>query len=72
LFVSSDGKVSPCVFTNLPISSKYQAGLNARQRYRRLTFGAVAETSIAGIWRKDVYRAFRRFFLKKTVARFMQ
>jgi MoaA/NifB/PqqE/SkfB family radical SAM enzyme len=62
LFVSSDGRVSPCVFTNLPISQDTQICFNGDQRYRRLTFGNVGDASIGDIWRGRAYRDFRESF----------
>jgi MoaA/NifB/PqqE/SkfB family radical SAM enzyme len=65
LFVSSDGMVSPCVFTNLPISEETQIYFNGDRRYRRLTFGNVGDASIGDIWRGRAYRDFRKSFYAK-------
>ena len=62
LFVSSDGMVSPCVFTNLPISQEVQIYFNEDRRYRRLTFGNAGDASIGDIWRGRAYRNFRKSF----------
>jgi MoaA/NifB/PqqE/SkfB family radical SAM enzyme len=65
LFVSSDGMVSPCVFTNLPISRDTQARFNEDQRYRRLTFGNAGDYPIGDIWWAKAYRNFRKSFNRK-------
>jgi MoaA/NifB/PqqE/SkfB family radical SAM enzyme len=62
MFLSADGSVSPCVFTNLPISGEVSAYHNGVQRYRRLTFGNVSDASIGRIWRGREYRDFRKAF----------
>ncbi len=65
LFVSSDGMVSPCVFTNLPISQETQVCFNGDRQYRRLTFGNIGDASIGDIWRGKEYRDFRKSFYDK-------
>jgi MoaA/NifB/PqqE/SkfB family radical SAM enzyme len=62
LFVSSDGMVSPCVFTNLPILKETQISFNGDRRYRRLFFGNAGDASIRDIWRGSAYRDFRKSF----------
>jgi len=62
LFVSADGRVSPCVFTNLPLSGEVFAYHSGEQRYRRLTFGNARDKSIGQIWWGREYRDFRKAF----------
>jgi MoaA/NifB/PqqE/SkfB family radical SAM enzyme len=62
LFVSSDGTVSPCVFTNLPISRETQICCNGYRRHRHLNFGNAGDASIVDIWRGKSYRDFRKSF----------
>lgn len=60
LVVAADGQVSPCVYTNLPVSGvTYLAGGRERP-YQRLTFGNVKEQAMPDIWRHKAYRHFRR------------
>lgn len=63
--VSSDGAVTPCVYTNLAMSdaSHYRGG-QARP-YRRLSFGNVGERALQRIWNEPAYKEFRRSFQKK-------
>jgi len=65
LFVSSDGMVSPCVFTNLPISQETQICFNGDRRYRHLIFGNVGDAPIGDIWQGRAYRDFRKSFYGK-------
>lgn len=62
LFVSADGMVSPCVFTNLPISQETQVFSDGERTYRRLIFGNVSDTSVGAIWWGKAYRGFRKAF----------
>ncbi len=63
MFISSNGDISPCVFTNLPLK-KGQAPIKKRQDldYQRLVFGNVSNGSLASIWRESGYTAFRKSF----------
>ncbi|SMB99663.1 Radical SAM superfamily enzyme, MoaA/NifB/PqqE/SkfB family [Thermanaeromonas toyohensis ToBE] len=66
LFVGSDGSVSPCVFSNLPVSGvplRYTKG--GALPVLKLTFGNVKEASLDSIWESPPYRDFRTSFLKK-------
>jgi MoaA/NifB/PqqE/SkfB family radical SAM enzyme len=62
LFVSSDGKVSPCVFINIPASGSSHMVDGEEGEYRKLTFGSVAEEWLPTIWKSPDYREFRKFF----------
>jgi MoaA/NifB/PqqE/SkfB family radical SAM enzyme len=72
MFVSADGSVSPCVFTNLPISGEVSAYHNGEQRYRRLIFGNISDASIGQIWRGRGYRDFRKAFYGGSLPRSCQ
>ena len=62
LFVSADGNVSPCVFTNIPVSEASHIAGGREQEYLPLTFGTVNEKSVPVIWLGSRYRAFRDSF----------
>lgn len=62
LFVSSDGSVSPCVFTNIPASGSSRMVDGEEGEYRKLTFGCIAEEWLPTIWKSSYYREFRKFF----------
>jgi MoaA/NifB/PqqE/SkfB family radical SAM enzyme len=62
LFVSADGTVSPCVFTNIPVFEAFHMAGGCEQQYRRLTFGTVTETSVPAIWFSRNYTTFRDSF----------
>lgn len=69
LFVAADGRVSPCVFTNLPVKQGTYASKGRERPYRRLTFGNVKELPIPAIWRQKAYSNFRRsFFTGKLIS----
>jgi len=62
LFVSADGNISPCVFTNLPVSQASHVVESGERDYQPLTFGTVNEKSVPVIWLGSRYRAFRDSF----------
>ena len=62
LFVSADGSVSPCVFTNLPVRKEAELYCGSGRSYRRLTFGNVNSASLEEIRRRRAYEVFRRSF----------
>ena len=62
LVVSADGGVSPCVFTNLPVSGASYLGRGGEVPYRRLFFGNINEQPLRAIWRQPAYANFRRSF----------
>ena len=62
LFVSSDGAISPCVFTNIPIAESTVPDKNAFSSYHRLTFGNIDEHTLPHIWNQKAYRLFRNSF----------
>lgn len=66
-FVSSDGSVSPCVFTNVPVFDDDAVHLCDKSQYTRLIFGNIKDSPLPTIWRKDEYRRFRQSFMHDTI-----
>ena len=62
LVVSADGLVSPCVFTNLPVSGASYFKEGREHPYRQLFFGNVNERPLGEIWDRKAYKSFRRSF----------
>lgn len=62
LFVSSVGAISPCVFTNMPITASSIKDKNMFFPYRRLTFGNINEHTLSRIWNQKDYKFFRNSF----------
>jgi len=62
LFISSDGGVSPCVFTGLPVSKASLVKDGTVQAYTPLSLGNVNDESLSQIWWKKAYRNFRNSF----------
>jgi MoaA/NifB/PqqE/SkfB family radical SAM enzyme len=62
LVVSADGQVSPCVFTNLPVSEVNFVKNNLEYLYSPLFFGNVNERSLESVWGEKPYKTFRRSF----------
>ncbi|MFH1102437.1 MAG: radical SAM protein [Pseudomonadota bacterium] len=65
--VSSDGAVTPCVFTNLNPSGISYVSKTGTMPYERLVFGTIGEESLFEIRRKKSYAAFCRSFQSKTL-----
>ena len=65
LFVSSDGSVSPCVFTNIPATGSFYKVGSEESEYKKLTFGCIADESLPAIWKSPDYREFRKFFASR-------
>lgn len=57
-FVSADGRVSPCVFTGIPVR-ELPGAEKPFVAFQQESFGNVAEESFSTIWRKREYRNFR-------------
>jgi MoaA/NifB/PqqE/SkfB family radical SAM enzyme len=68
LCVSSDGAVTPCVYTNLRVSGTYYDLKGKRVSYERMVFGNIHEKDVKDIWKENSYSAFRRSFCKKELA----
>jgi MoaA/NifB/PqqE/SkfB family radical SAM enzyme len=68
LCVAADGAVSPCVFTNLPVSRATYLGLGGEQPYQPLIFGNLLEQDLGAIWRRPAYAHFRRTFFTGRLA----
>jgi len=62
LFVSSDGTVSPCVFSNLPVFEKNNQAFDSSGKYQRMVFGNINDDPISEIWRQKAYAKFRKSF----------
>lgn len=62
LFLSADGAVSPCVFTNIPLREEAEIYQGSGRPYRRLSFGNVSSGSLEDIRRLNEYDAFIRSF----------
>jgi len=61
-YVASDGSVSPCVFTNPPVSNVPRRFHGENLPWERLVFGNVEHDSVSYIWQKKEYIAFRKSF----------
>ncbi len=59
-FVSADGRVSPCVYTNVPVSQGGRSDDAPVLPYKRNTFGDVNETWLPVVWRGEEYTRFRK------------
>lgn len=62
LFVSSDGSVSPCVFTNIPTTGSSRMIEGEEVEPKKLIFGCIADDSLPAIWKSPNYREFRKYF----------
>lgn len=61
LFISADGSVSPCAFTNIPASGLYwREGKGCA--YNRMLFGSIKDSSVPVIWLSRRYSEFRNSF----------
>ncbi len=67
LFVSATGDVSPCVFTNIPLSAG-QEQAEAGETNGQFIFGNINDRPLAEIWRGRRYRDFRHSFYKDRLA----
>ena len=57
-YISHDGSVSSCVFTNIPISGKEElSGLP-----RSITYGNINHQSLSEIWNSNAYKSFQHIF----------
>jgi MoaA/NifB/PqqE/SkfB family radical SAM enzyme len=69
LFRSADGSVSPCVFTNLPVSHATVFVDGVERPYEPLVLGNVNESPLDALWRSKDYARFRESFHSRDVAR---
>jgi MoaA/NifB/PqqE/SkfB family radical SAM enzyme len=67
-YLAADGAVSPCVFTNLPVSRATYVGRDGEQPYQPLVFGNLLEQELGVIWRRKAYAHFRRTFFTGRLA----
>jgi len=68
LCISSDGAVTPCVYTNLRVSGTYYDLQGKKVGYERMVFGNIRERDVKDIWKEKSYEAFRRSFCKGELA----
>jgi MoaA/NifB/PqqE/SkfB family radical SAM enzyme len=68
LCISSDGAVTPCVYTNLRVSGTYYDLQGKKVGYERMVFGNIRERDVKDIWKGKSYEAFRRSFCKGKLA----
>ncbi len=68
LCISSDGAVTPCVYTNLRVSGTYYDLQGKKVGYERMVFGNIRERDVKDIWKGKSYEAFRRSFCKRELA----
>jgi len=66
--ISSDGAVTPCVYTNLRVSGTYYDLQGREVSYERMVFGNIKEKDVRDIWKEKPYDAFRRSFCKGELA----
>ena len=64
LVVATGGEVTPCVFLNLPVQSAAQVNSTGTHPWERLSFGNLAQKSLAAVWKSPAYRQFRRAFAR--------
>jgi MoaA/NifB/PqqE/SkfB family radical SAM enzyme len=68
LFVSADGRISPCVYTSLAGQSDIPRFFDGRSVcVPAVHFGNVGEMPLMEIWDRPEYRAFRRQFVERLV-----
>ncbi|MDP8239316.1 MAG: radical SAM protein [Candidatus Hatepunaea meridiana] len=60
LFVSSNGDISPCVFTCLPVENALYYSGKIEYNYQPLTFGNINKQSLSTIWHSKEYHDFRK------------
>lgn len=68
LCISSDGAVTPCVYTNLRVSGTYYDLQGKKVSYERMVFGNIQSKDLKDIWKEKSYSAFRRSFCKGELA----
>ncbi len=66
--VSTEGEVSPCVYTNVPTSAGDYYVRGKSYRVQSLFFGNVHDLSFPEIWRLPTYRTFRRSWQRGNLA----
>lgn len=64
VFISSTGAVSPCVFTNLPITFDENQADGRFTSYQPLIFGNINELTLPEIWQSKDYKQFRASFVQ--------
>ncbi len=67
-FISHDGSVSSCVFTNIPLREDQEPdsrGSEKRGYPVRVIYGNVNQQPLSEIWNSDAYREFREAFYQR-------
>ena len=59
-FIGVTGTVSPCVYTNLPVSGVHHIVDHEERPFHPTVLGLIQEQSFATIWRSTAYSAFRK------------
>jgi MoaA/NifB/PqqE/SkfB family radical SAM enzyme len=62
--ISSDGSVSPCVYSNMQVPGACYMPQGEKRQYERMVFGNIREKSLKTIWMEKGYAAFRNTFQK--------
>ncbi|OGP71994.1 MAG: hypothetical protein A2Y80_05945 [Deltaproteobacteria bacterium RBG_13_58_19] len=68
MVIAGDGRVAPCVFTNLPVSGVNYWVKGREFPYQRVSFGNINESPLQVIWRQPGYRRFRHSFERGDLA----
>jgi MoaA/NifB/PqqE/SkfB family radical SAM enzyme len=68
LCVSSDGAVTPCVYTSLGVSGTCYDLQGKEGTCERMVFGNIGEKKLKDIWKDPCYSAFRRSFCEGELA----
>jgi len=68
LCISSDGTVTPCMYTNLRVSGTYYDLQGKKVSCERMVFGNIHEKNVKDIWKEKSYRNFRRSFRRGALA----
>jgi MoaA/NifB/PqqE/SkfB family radical SAM enzyme len=59
VFVSANGDVSPCVYSNIPAKQAMVMFSGNMRPYKRIVFGNINKKPLESIWRSNPYAAFR-------------
>jgi MoaA/NifB/PqqE/SkfB family radical SAM enzyme len=65
LYVSEDGRVSPCVYLNLPVDELHRIFHGEKTSFPRVFFGDIGEKSLLETWSDPEYASFRKKFEKR-------
>jgi len=68
--IGADGKVSPCVYTNIYADEAREWRGGREKSLERVSFGNLEEKRLMAIWNDPAYSAFRSSFSKRALERF--